>query len=385
MQVFKAFFTIAKKRLNAAFIYFIIYAIITVLMSATASDTYSENFQATALSITIADEDNTTASRALTDYLSSIHSVTEYNGDEEKILDQIYYRTLDYALTIPAGFEDSLLAGDTTGLLSSKIIPQSTRGHYVKQQITQYLQTLQLYLAGNYTLEDAISHTNNAIASIPVVKTISFHAENANTNSNVFYFFQYLPYIFIVMLFSGMAPILVTMNQNHMKERTACSALPSLKRTQQLSLGCLLYSLGIWTLFLILLSVLYRTDMVQVNTPYAILNSFVFLLFSTAVTLLVSCFSPDDNTINMMANIIGMGMAFACGVFVPQSMLPDGVLSVAKFLPAYWYIRANNMLAGFGKEVFDIEFYWICIGIQLLFTAAVFAVAMVFAKQRRKH
>lgn len=383
MQAFKAFFTIAKKRLNAASMYFIIYAIIMILISSTADDTYSEYFQTSALSITIADEDHTAASRALTDYLSSIHSVTAYSGKEDALLDQIYYRTLDYALIIPSGFEASLLAGETEGLLRNKMIPQSTSGHYVTQQISQYLQTLQLYLAGNYSLEEAISQTNKGIANLPAAETVSFHASNTSTNSSIFYFFQYLPYIFIVMLFSGMAPILVTMNKHPLKERTACSALPSLKRTQQLSFGCLLYSLGIWVLFLLLIFVLYHEDIAQINALYAVLNSFVFMLFSTAVTFLVSCFSPDDNVLNMMANIIGMGMAFACGVFVPQSLLPEHVLSVAKFLPAYWYIRANNMLAGFGKEVFNLDFYWLCIGIQLLFTAAVFFIAVVFAKQRQ--
>ena len=134
---------------------------------------------------------------------------------------------------------------------------------------------------------------------------------------------------------------------------------------------------------MVLYLILYGGEGFSVNILYAVLNSFVFLLFAAAMALLISCFSPSDNTVNMLANIIGLGMAFLCGVFVPQSMLPDSVLSVAKFLPAYWYVRANDMLGGFGKEVFDMEFYWLCIGIQLLFTVAIFAVTMVFSKQRR--
>ena len=383
MQVFKAFFTIAKKRLNAVIIYFIIYAVICVLFAFTGQDSYTDYFQASALYVTIADEDDSAASRALTSYLASIHNVTEFDGDKEYLLDQIYYRTLDYSLTIPAGFEEKLLVGDTNELLSTMMIPGSTRGQYVDQQITLYLQTLQLYLANGYSMDTAIEKTDTSVACVPEVKVISFHGEESSTNSSAFYFFQYLPYIFICMLFAGMAPILVTMNGSGLKERTACSALPSRKRTAQLSLGCTLYSLVVWGLFLLLYFVLYQKDALQANAGYAILNSFVFLLFAVATALLISYFTPNDNTVNMLANIIGLGMAFLCGVFVPQSMLPDSVLSVAKFLPAYWYVRANDMLGGFGKEVFDMEFYWLCIGIQLLFTVAIFAVTMVFSKQRR--
>ena len=131
------------------------------------------------------------------------------------------------------------------------------------------------------------------------------------------------------------------------------------------------------------MTVLYQKDALQANAGYANLNSFVFLLFVIATALLISCFTPNDNTVNILANIISLGMAFLCGVFVPQSVLPDSVLGAAKFLPAYWYVRVNNMLGGFGKEVFDMEFYWLCIGIQLMFTVAIFAVTMVFSKQRR--
>ena len=85
----------------------------------------------------------------------------------------------------------------------------------------------------------------------------------------------------------------------------------------------------------------------------------------------------------MLAHIVGLSMSFLCGVFVPQSMLSGSVLAVGRFLPAYWYIRANNMLAGFGKEVFDLGFYWKCIGIQFLFAAAMFALTAVAARQRK--
>lgn len=383
MQVFKAFFTIAKKRAVSAIIYFIIYAVICVLITSTAQDTYANHFQSTALQVSVADEDDSTASHALTSYLASIHNVSEFDGDKEHLLDKIYYRTLNYSLTIPAGFEEKLLAGETEELLSTMAIPGSNSSYYVNQQITQYLQTLQLYLANGYDMNSAIEKTDTSVASVPEVEVVSFQGEESDANSNVFYFFQYLPYVFICLLFAGMTPILVTMNGGGMKERTSCSALPSRKRTAQLSLGCTLYSFIAWGLFMVLYLILYGREEFSVNILYAVLNSFVFLLFAAAMALLISCFSPNDNTVNMLANIIGLGMAFLCGIFVPQSMLPDSVLSVAKFLPAYWYVRANNMLGGFGKEVFDLDFYWLCIGIQLLFTVAIFTVTMVFSKQRR--
>lgn len=383
MQVFKAFCKIAGRRLNTALIYFAIYAVITLTLSFTAGDSVTGQFTASALSVSILDEDQSTASEALSRYLASLHHVSYTEPDDKTVLDKMYYRTLDYALTIPAGFEDALLSGDTQELLSSMKIPGGIRGHYVDQQISQYLQNITLCIAGGYSVNEAVERTDAALANLPAVETVSFLSEENGMNSGIFYFFQYMPYIFITILFSGMAPILVTLNGSDLKNRTACSSLSAGARNWGLTLGCCLYSFGTWLSFLLLCFVFYRADMFHTNGLLGTLNSFTFLLFSAATTLFVSCFAPDYNTLNMLANIVGLSMAFLCGIFVPQSMLPASVLSAAKFLPAYWYIRANNMLGGFGSEVYDMNFYWLCIGIQLLFTAAMFSLTIVASRQRR--
>ena len=127
MPVFKAFFAIAKKRRNAALIYLGVYAVITLLLSALSQDSINENFKASQRSIAITDEDNTDASRALCDYLASIHQVTTPEpGEDTALLDAIYYRTLNYAMVIPEGFEDRVLAGETKDLVSSLTIPGSS-------------------------------------------------------------------------------------------------------------------------------------------------------------------------------------------------------------------------------------------------------------------
>ncbi len=299
MPVFKAFFAIAKKRRNAALIYLGIYAVITLLLSALSQDSINENFKASQRSIAITDEDNTDASRALCDYLASIHQVTTPEpGEDTALLDAIYYRTLNYAMVIPEGFEDRVLAGETKDLVSSLTIPGSSSSQYVDNQITQYVQALQLYLAGGDTIAEAIDHTDHTISDLPKVSVTSFQMSDADTNSMVFYFFQYLPYIFLAILFAGMAPILVTLNSRDMKARTACSALPGRTRTLAMASGCLLYSLGIWLLFLLLGLVFYQKAMLQPYVGYAILNSLAFLFFTAALSLLISTFSPDDNVLN---------------------------------------------------------------------------------------
>lgn len=384
MQLFKAFLKIARKRLPTISIYFIIYAVITFLLGSTTQTDIDSRFQSKSLSLCILDEDVSGASAALKDYLGSMHRLVELENDPGTLQDHLYYRSIDYILTIPAGFEENLKNGETTDLLQNVKIPGSATGYFVDQQVDQYLKTLQIYMAGGYSLEEAIYETDLALPKEPSVNNLTFQEDNLAARKEVFYFYRYHPYIFIVLLLCGMAPIVILFNRKELSERTACSSLSLMSHNLQLALGCVFYSLVTWAGFLFLGVLAYRQDFFEDNSLYAMLNSFVFLLIAAALTLFVSNFAPGDNALNMISNIIGLGMSFLCGVFVEQSLLSKQVLGIARFLPAYWYSRANDMLGGFSTEPFDLHFYWTAIGIQLLFAVAGFTAALAVSRIRRQ-
>ena len=384
MQLFKAFMKVAKKRLPSSMIYFVIYGAITFLMSESYQSTMDANFQSRSLNICVIDEDGSQASKSLTNYLDSLHELTELENDPEVLQDYLYYRYISYVLTIPAGFEEKLLEGETDHLLLNVKVPGSTTGAFVDQQIDLYLRTIQIYLAGGYTLEAAVHETDSSLAEAVPVNNLVFETESLSTPKSVFFFYRYLPYIFIVLLFVGLAPIVVIFNKKDLRERTFCSSLHLNNRNLQLALGCVVYALVVWAAFLLLGTAAYGRAMFTANALYAMLNSFIFLLISAGLTMFISIFTPNDNVANMLANIIGLGMSFLCGVFVEPSLLSEGVLKIARFLPAYWYIKANDMASGLSTQAFDISLYWEAIGIQLLFAVAIFAAALAASRIRRQ-
>ena len=113
------------------------------------------------------------------------------------------------------------------------------------------------------------------------------------------------------------------------------------------------------------------------NAYMAILNSFIFALIAATIAILVASFNPAENTVSIITQIIGLGMCFLCGVFVPQSMLGDGVLSAARFLPAYWYERANDMLSG--AQTGSMGDIWTSILVELAFLGVLVLVTIVFS------
>jgi len=384
MQLFKAFMKIAHKRLPSSIIYFVVYAVIAFAMGEAFQENLDANFQSKALKICIIDEDCTETSQGLTAYLGSLHEIVELENDPGVLQDNLYYRYINYILTIPKGFETRLTSGETTDLLTNVKVPGSTAGLFVDQQIDQYMSTVQLYITGGYSLEQALAETANNLENCAPTQNIGFEKTNKEERKEVFFFYRYHPYIFILVLFCGLAPILIIFQKKEISDRTTCSALRLISRNIQLSLGCISYSLVVWIGFLLLGILAYGKGMFTTNALYCALNSFVFLLISAGLTLLISVFAPGMNAINAISNIIGLGMSFFCGVFVEQYMLPDAVLRIARFLPAYWYIRANDMLSGLYNITFDLSTYWQAIGIQLLFAVAIFALTLAAAKIRKQ-
>ena len=105
-----------------------------------------------------------------------------------------------------------------------------------------------------------------------------------------------------------------------------------------------MFAVSVWLLLIIIGAVLNK-EMYAGRAWYAVLNSFIFSLVVTAMAVFVASFEPKENVLNIITQVLSIGMSFLCGIFIPMEVLSDKVLSVARFLPAYWYVKANNMIA----------------------------------------
>lgn len=155
MQVFKAFLKSARKYLPINLMYFVIFC--TIAVAATNFNTNKEHasFRTAALDIGIIDKDGSDASGALCEYLESMHTLTPLAQEKEVLLDKLFYRTLDYVLILPEGFEEDLFAGEKKNLYETVQIPGVYSSAFIDEQIDSYLKTLRLCLAGGFTPKDA--------------------------------------------------------------------------------------------------------------------------------------------------------------------------------------------------------------------------------------
>ena len=125
-----------------------------------------------------------------------------------------------------------------------------------------------------------------------------------------------------------MSPILISFNELDVKRRINCSSLKSTSFSMQLFSASIIYSIGTWLMFMVACMIIFTPAAFFTKTCLlAVANSFVFLLFSLTVTLLLSNYNlKEESSLSMISNILGLGMAFLCGIFVPQWYLGESVL-----------------------------------------------------------
>ena len=110
------------------------------------------------------------------------------------------------------------------------------------------------------------------------------------------------------------------------------------------------------------------------------LNSLTLLLVGLALSFLLGTFITKEDILTALVNVVTLGMSFLCGVFVPLDIMGKGVKTVAHFLPVYWYEISNTAVLTQAQRQLLYRNY----GIQLLFAAAIFCIALVVSKRMRQ-
>lgn len=383
MQVFKAFLKIAKKHLPMAMIYVGIFIGVALIMANSGST--EKSYTQTRLKINVIDEDNSSASKALIDYIGTKHALIEVENDKDSLLDALYYETINYALVIQKGYEEKLLNGSVDQLFYNYQVHTTYAGTLFENDLDAYVKALSAYLAGNGDLEKSLAETKTVLSSTVDVEVKNFSEGKITSEYQTKFgdYFRYLPYIFISILISALCPVLITMNEKEVRNRTNCSSLSPSKYTLQIFLGSSVFVFLTWVVFMIT-GMVFGGDMYSGKAWMGVLNSFVFVLVSAGIAILVATLVHGKQIVNLIANIVALGMCFLCGVFVPQSLMGDGVMKASRFLPAYWYTKANDLLMESVGDTYDVTMCLTYIGIQAIFVVALFAVILLVTKTKQE-
>lgn len=366
MTVFNTFLKVFKKNIPNSIIYVVIFTIICIIFSNIGGNS-SDEYKLSSCNIAVFDMDESEASKQLIEYLDTVHTLKfDYKNDEEYLLDRLYYMEIDYVLFIEKGYSE-------TGKLSNMKKPGTNKGGYIDNQIYNYQKTMAAAKEAGYDSKEAYDLTLKALDGKEVV-TVKSKSDKGSFNLISFYY-NYESYVILMIMLFVMTPIFITFNSKELKERTDVSSFGSRKKNFQVFSGAVMVSLFIWAFFIIL-SLFMQKGHFERTDILANVNALVFTLVSAGIVNILGCFILKNGLMNVVNNIIGLAMAFLGGIFVPIQFFGKTMITIAKFMPTYWYVMANDSIFD-GASVGKITKY---MGVELLFAVAFFAISLVTSK-----
>ena len=379
MTVFKTYFKIAKKHMGNLIMYTAIFLTITMFIAQNNINNV-ESFAGSTVRVAIYDEDHSDLSKGLTTYLDIQHELVNIDQDLNAIRDALYIRKAEYVITIPQGFEASVLAGATDNNLEVYKLPGSVTAQFVDLSIDTFLSTYRAYLAGGFTSTEAYTKT---LETIDAQSTVSFYNKKGGTTlPAIHYFYIYIPYALISITILCIGPMLIGFHRTQIKDRVNCSKLSSFKKNMTLLSASSLYTLAIVLFYFVISLILYSSDVTSDTITLRLFNVIVHAFVCLAFTFLFSLLTKNVGLLNMFSNVFGLSSSFLCGIFVPREFLSDSVAAFGRFLPAYWYVNVENALCNLSESAYTA----ITTGylVQILYGVAVLVIALVIGQYQRR-
>lgn len=386
MQVYKAYFKIIKKNIGQLSIYLIIFLLFAIIFGKVSTSPKDTDFESTKVNISIINKDeNSKLISGLRDYLKENANIVDVGTSKEDLQDALFFREAEYIITIPKGFTKEILKGNKDINIEKTVIPNSTSEIYMDNLINRYLNTVKMYTStiDNISQAKLVSNVNKDLSHTTDVKIKTYDNDYSN-NASCANYYNFFAYSMFAILILGISLVMISFNNKDLKRRNLASSLSMKNMNIQMVFANITYAVVVWFVMIIASFIMFKNYMFTINGLLSLLNSFVFTLAALSISILISNLVTSRNALSAVVNVIALGSCFISGVFVPQQYLGDTVLSIAKFNPTYWYVKANDdiaILVNYSNE--NMRPIFMSMIIVLGFALAVYAVTLVVIKQKR--
>ncbi|MBZ9685479.1 ABC transporter permease [Clostridium estertheticum] len=385
MQVFKVYFKIIKANMGQMSIYLVVFLSISLLYSTMATTKTEKSFSQTKTNVAFINLDgNTALLTGFKEYLSKNANFIDVENKPEKLQDALFFRDVEYIVTIPVDFTSNFLKGKPLEVQKT-VVPNSTTRMYVDMAINKYFNMARVY-ANNIpgiTEENLVKEVSKGASTETTVQLKSFGAKVQN-NGFAVASFNYLAYSLFSILILGVSSISMVFNNKNLKRRNLCSPMKNSSFNLQLIMGNLVFALASYGVLAGFGFILNRDHMMSYNGLLLCVNALVFTIAALSISYLVGILIKNKNAQSAIANVLSLGFSFISGVFVPQQFLSDKAIAIASFTPTYWYVKANNMIGALSNFSFNnLSPIFTYMLIELGFAMAIFSVALVVSKQNR--
>ncbi len=374
MTVYRYFIKIALRNKWTIIAYTIIFFILSIINSSNSTQGEA-SFIETKLDIGIVDNSNSQLSNGLKEYLEDKNNIVEVGPGEEAIREQIFLEIADAIIVIPEDFEERVINKEKA--LEVYRDDRRAESIQIQNQINKFLLFANAtYEVGKFDLEGMKAALDEKI-HVQLIK--EGHKGTGEGIGEWFrYYFNFTGYVIMAIYIAVLGLVMADFTDPNIKNRRMISSKRFLDFNREIYLGQLSVA-SVITLIFILGCVLIKGKYIGViNFHIYVINTLALSFAILCLTYLINNITRSKFVINGISTVLSLGTSFISGVMVPQELLGDRVLTIAKFFPTYYFVRINDM----GPiSLLDVRFE---ILMQILFGIAFLLMGLYFSKTTQR-
>lgn len=374
MTVYKYFIKIALKNKFSILSYTLIFFILALLNGSNTVDREIK-FMETKLNVGIVDNSNSELSNNLIDYLGEKNKIIDTTQDEEYIKEQIFLGIVDAVIVIPKDFDKKVIKKEESIILYKD--SRKIESLQIQNQINKFIT----FANATYQNEEFdLINVNSALNKKAKIELVGTDNKSKNIGINTWfkYYYNYVSYIITAIYIGVIGLIMSDFSDENIKNRIKISSKKLLQVNKEIYLGQLTVA-AVITLIFILGSIVIKGKYIgEVEFGKYVINTIVFSLSILCLTFLINNLTKNKYIFNGISTVLSLGVSFISGVMIPQQLIGEKVLTIAKFFPTYYFVRINEMeVNSFSDMRYEIF-------IQLLFAVAFLLIGLYFSKVRQK-
>ncbi len=381
MKVFNTYLKILKTLLPMMIMYCAIFLGITMLVNDDNKTSIPSSFEESKTVVSIIDNDQTAITKAFTNYMKEHSKLIELEDKEDVLKDALFYRQVVYIIRFNEGFTKDLMEQNGINIEVLKV-PDAMESMHIENLTNNYFNIANIYIKAGFDENNTIKYTkDNLETNADIVLT----KDNAKGNlEGAKYYYNFTYYILMALTVSIIGMLIAAFNNDKIRRRTICSPISQGRINFEVMLGNILVAAVLFTVFILGSLVFYKDVMISTHGLLFIINLACILLPIIATSLLIGNLVRDIEVQNAIQNVLALGTAFLCGVFVPQEFLGGTVLTFAKILPPYWFVLANEKIANITRfNMEHLQPVFMCMLIQIAFAIVIYLV-MAFVQKRNR-
>ena len=372
MTVFKYFLRIAWRYRSIVLVYGVIFFAMAALNGGSMRES-NQSFRNTELTIAVSVPTSTPLAEGFIEYLSANNKVERVDWTEAAMREQVFIGNIDAAIVLPDDVEMMVENGQPQ--VKTFVTTQNMGAQLLSSTVNQYFIFANAMLKSNGEVD--IARLNNVLMSEAEVLNVGqSEGMNSVTQWGSFYF-KFLGFILISIFIALLGILLSGFEEKNVALRQKLGALSLAKISREKFMGSALVA-GIISFVLILPALVLQPTLWQ----YASFYEHIGVMLVTGISVLALAYlcatvaGSNQIVYSGLSTVLGVGLSFISGVYVPIEVLNASVVAVAKLFPLYYATVAHDAI--FAKEP-----YLHNIGILALFAITYFILAMTVSRLKQ--